>query len=124
MESWLSVTTAGERMQIEALQAWLAEEPEIRGRLRRVREPAEPGQLGALADILAVAVGSGGTLTVLASSLSVWLKQPRRSDVRIKVHAPNGTVAELDAQRCTVAEVEAVLRTCLQPAAQAEDRSA
>jgi hypothetical protein len=123
MESWLSVTSADERTQIEELRAWLAEEPGIRGRIRHVGNRAEPGQLGFLTDVLAVAVGSGGTLTVLASSLSVWLKQPRRSDVRVTVHAPDKTVVDLSAQRCTVAEVEGVLRACLQPGLQVPDTS-
>jgi hypothetical protein len=123
MESWLSVTSPDERTQVEVLRAWLVEEPDIRGRLRHVGPAAVPGQLGAVADVLAIAVGSGGVLTVLASSLSVWLKQPRRSDVRLTVHAPDGTVVELDARRCTVTEVEAVLRASLRPETRAEDGS-
>jgi len=123
MESWLSVTSPDERTQVEALRVWLVEEPDFRGRLRYVGRAAVPGQLGAVADVLAVAVGSGGALTVLASSLSVWLKQPRRSDVRLTVHAPDGTVVEIDAHRCTVSEVEAALRASLRPGTSAADSS-
>ena len=43
------------------------------------------GELGALGDALVVAVGAGGVLPVLATSLYAWLSQPRRSDVRIRI---------------------------------------
>ena len=37
-----------------------------------------------------IAVGSGGALTALATSLRGWLTQPRRSDVRIRVTGEAG----------------------------------
>lgn len=66
--------------------------------------------MGALADALAVAVGSGGVLTVLTASLRAYLSQPRKSDVRILVRAEGRSVT-VEAER--VNDVEALLRETL-----------
>lgn len=93
------------------LSDWLHQESELRGRVSPGDALPGPGELGALSDILMVAVGSGGTLSALAASLKVFLAQPRRSDVRIVVTAPDGRRVELDAKR--VADVEQLLRQTL-----------
>lgn len=74
---------------------------------------APPGELGAVTDVLIVALGTGGTASVLASSLRTFLAQPRRSDVRITVQAPDGSRVEVDAKR--VADVENLVRQALSP---------
>ena len=114
MEAWLSAVSTDGQTWIDELRSWLAEEPEIRGRLRSAGPAVRPGQMGVLAEVLVAGVGSSGALTVLASSLSVWLKH-RHSDMRVIVHSPDGTSVELDARRCDAAEVEAVLRASLRP---------
>jgi hypothetical protein len=55
--------------------------------------------MGALTDVLVVAAGSGGTLTVLAHSLRAWFAQPKRSDVRIQVKTPDGREITVNAER-------------------------
>lgn len=76
--------------------------------------PPNPGEMGSLPDVLTVAMGAGGALTVLVSALRTWLAQPRRSDVKITVRSPDGRVVELDAHR--VADSEALLRAVLEAA--------
>jgi hypothetical protein len=93
------------------LSDWLRQESELRGLVSSGNAVPRPGELGALSDLLMVAVGSGGILSVLAASLKVFLVQPRRSDVRIVVTSPDGRRVELDAKR--VGDVEQLLRQVL-----------
>jgi hypothetical protein len=55
--------------------------------------------MGAAAEALVVAVGSGGALSVLLSSLKAWLAQPKRSDIRIEIRTPDGRTLLVDAKR-------------------------
>ncbi|AUG81298.1 hypothetical protein CFP65_6652 [Kitasatospora sp. MMS16-BH015] len=106
----LSVTGEDAVDELADLADWLRHEPELRGLVAFVGAEPGPGELGALADALAVAVGSGGALTVLAASLRAYLSQPRKSDVRIEVRGPEHSVT-VDATR--VKDVEALLRETL-----------
>jgi hypothetical protein len=54
--------------------------------------------MGSLEDALAVALGAGGALTVLANSISVWLTQ-RRADVKIEVRSEDGRVVTVTVDR-------------------------
>lgn len=96
---------------LEELSDWLRLESELRGRVSSAAAVPRPGELDALSDALMVAVGSGGTLSVLATSLKTFLAQPRRSDVRIVVTSPDGRRVELDAKR--VSDVDQLLRQTL-----------
>ncbi len=98
---------------IESLSDWLRGEPELAGRLHVTGLTPGEGELGALADVLIVAVGSGGTLSVLATSLKAWLSQPRRSDVRIRVQHDGGETVEIDASRIDGERVDALIRQAL-----------
>jgi hypothetical protein len=71
------------------------------------------GELGALAEVLVAAVGSGGTVSVLAGALYAWLSQPRRSDIRIRVEGDNGRAVEIDADRVDAQQAEDMLRQAL-----------
>jgi hypothetical protein len=71
------------------------------------------GELGALADVLVIAVGSGGTLSVLAASLRAWVAQPRKSDVRIRVQHDDGETVEIDASRIDGERLDALIRQAL-----------
>ncbi|WP_046722558.1 effector-associated constant component EACC1 [Streptomyces xiamenensis] len=93
------------------LSDWLRAEPELRGMVALSTAVPSPGELGGLSDALVIAVSSGGALTVLAASLRAFLAQPRRSDIRIVVHGPEGHRVEVDAKR--VGDVEALLREVL-----------
>lgn len=67
-----------------SLRNWLVQEDELRGRVEMDDPEVAPGQMGALPEVLAVAVGSGGALTVLAQQTRVWLQQ-RRSNVQVQI---------------------------------------
>lgn len=113
MESWL---VADDMDGLASLNDWLRHEEELRGRVRLVPQVPEPGQMGSLVDVLAVAVGGSGALTVLAKSLAVWLRQPRRSTIRISVARLDGTTVGITGENLrTAGEIEGLLRDCLHP---------
>ena len=98
--------------ELERLCAWLGQEEQLRGLVAAGPVPPRPGELGALVEVLAVAVGSGGTLSVLAASLTGFLSQPRNADVRIVITGPDGRRVEIDAKR--VGDVETLVRCALE----------
>jgi hypothetical protein len=94
---------------------WLRHEDTLRGRVRTAQTPARPGEMGGVLDALEVALGSGGADALLATSVSTWLSQPRRTDVKLTVTAEDGRHIELDARRIQdpavlLREVERLLR--------------
>ncbi|MGI8335855.1 effector-associated constant component EACC1 [Actinomadura scrupuli] len=114
MEFRISLVGGAPGADVESLGDWLRGEPELAGRVRGEGAAPRPGELGAALDVLVVAVGSGGALTVLGKSLSTWLTQPRRSQVRIRVKGEAGRVIEIDADRVDGARIETLLREVLQ----------
>lgn len=116
MESLLVVTGADAVDGLESLTDWLLHEGDLSGRVRLVHREPEQDQLGSWGEVLSVAVGGGGALSVLAGSLSVWLRQPRRATVRVAVAKPDGTKVEITGENLRGAvEIEDLLRTCLHP---------
>lgn len=98
---------------IESLSDWLRGERELAGRLHLAGPVPGQNELGALADVLIVAVGSGGTLSVLATSLRAWLAQPHKPDFRIRVQGAGGQTVEIDAKRADADSVITLLRETL-----------
>ncbi|MEV0056170.1 hypothetical protein AB0H34_37500 [Saccharopolyspora shandongensis] len=97
--------------ELFSLRDWLSREDELRGRVSVDQPPVPPGQMGAAIDILTVAVGTGGAVTVLARSVSVWLRH-RSSDVKIEITGEDGRRVTVAADRVpdATALVEQVLR--------------
>jgi hypothetical protein len=91
------------------LAEWLSGENEFRGKVRSIREPIGGTELGAVTELLTVALGASGAGTVLASSLVTWL-QTRRTTARITVESTKGSVT-LDIQ--TVGDVVPLLEQIL-----------
>ncbi len=79
------------------LAAWLADEGELRGCLRRVAAPVPMGVLGADLAQLAVSLTSGGAATALASAVIAWLKR-RAGPVTVRV-SRDGSMIELSVSR-------------------------
>jgi Effector Associated Constant Component 1 len=98
---------------LESLDDWLRGEPRLAGRVKVAVPRPREGELGALGDALVVAAGSGGALSVLATSLHAWLAQPRRSDVLIRVQGGNGRVVEIAADRVDAAQTAVLLHEAL-----------
>jgi len=117
VESWLVVTSANAVDGPESLTDWLSREGKLSGRVRLVHREPEQDQSGSWGEVLSVAVGvGGGTLTALAGSLSVWLRQPRHATVRVAVAKPDGTKVEITGAHPRGAyEIEDLLRNCLHP---------
>jgi hypothetical protein len=86
------------------LAAWLADEGELRGCVRRVAAPVPIGVLGADLAQLAVSLTSGGAATALASAVIAWLKR-RAGPVTVCV-SRDGSMIELSVSR--VREMNAV----------------
>ncbi|MET9225687.1 hypothetical protein [Lentzea sp. NPDC003310] len=82
---------------VATLLDWLLREEELRGLVQRSKVAPQPGHMGGLTEFVTVAVGSGGALTVLLSSISGWLRS-RRSDVTVEVTIGKNKV-RVDAKR-------------------------
>src|SRR4051812_22664993 len=103
----ISFVGAAEDDTVDRLHEFLQLEPELRGRSRSEAQPGRPGEMGGYADVLQVAVGSGGAITMLVASVATWLRM-RRSNVRIQLrrgevevtldaeHVRTASYAELD----------------------------
>jgi hypothetical protein len=72
----IGVTLAGAQAgeDARALRRWLADEEDLRGRVRLVDQPPEPGTLGGVVDTLVVGLGSGGAVTAFAAGLVSWIR--------------------------------------------------
>ncbi|MFE9607223.1 hypothetical protein [Streptomyces sp. NPDC006012] len=114
MHSVLAVEGSEGPESLVDLTTWLGDETLLRGRVRVPPPVPGRGELGGWSDVVLVAVGAGGAVTALARSLSVYLRQPRRSTVRIKVVAPDGRRTELTVQHTKdLTAVEELLKTAL-----------
>jgi Effector Associated Constant Component 1 len=109
----LAVDGAGTPEDLEDLFDWLRGRPELRGYVRSGQGPALEGALGASAvDLISVAIGSGGLLSVLAGSLQSWFAQPRprRNGVIIKITREDGK-EEIEVHAGRSANVESLMRS-------------
>jgi hypothetical protein len=114
MDVGIAVLGEGSTMELHSLHAWLLKENELRGRVHPQRAPVGQGEMGALVDALIVALGSSGAITVLARSLETWLRQPRRTALRLKVTRPDGSMVEFAADHIKdIGQLEPVLRQAL-----------
>jgi hypothetical protein len=113
IEVQISATELDERKQLESLENWLRLDSNFRGRTSLSGTPSE-GDLGTAVELLAVAIGSGGVISVLATSLSTWIQQPKKSDITLKVTGPTGKTVEIDAKRATPQEVNELLIKALE----------
>jgi hypothetical protein len=75
----------GDTDDVAALYRWLRSDDDLRGRVRLDQPTPGPGEMGALAEIVTVAVSSGGLVTALAGALTGWLAQRRRTPVTVEV---------------------------------------
>ncbi|MDA1362462.1 hypothetical protein O1R50_22765 [Glycomyces luteolus] len=95
--------------ELRMLNSWLSNEPELRGRVKLERSAPGATELGAVVEAVIVALGAGGTGSILASSLVTWIKS-RRTTVRLKVQVSSKTV---ELELATVDDVGPVLKQVL-----------
>ncbi|MGW3999704.1 effector-associated constant component EACC1 [Amycolatopsis sp. NPDC004772] len=110
----LRITGEDSETRLRALHRWLGREDDLRGRVALRNRPVAPGEMGGVADVLTVALGSGGAAAVLvhaiSRSVSTWLTQSR-SDVTVTMTTTTGTETReitVDARRAR--DPEAVIR--------------
>jgi Effector Associated Constant Component 1 len=111
MEILLSVGTAD---ATESLSTWLSESFPLPGCIRHVSIMPTPGAQGPGSDALAVALGSGGSITTLALCLRTWIQQyfaQRSTAVHVELIGEDGTKATIDA--ASADEAERILRQVL-----------
>ncbi|MEV5653722.1 hypothetical protein [Streptomyces sp. NPDC052291] len=113
IEAQITVTDSAERMHLESLDSWLRMDSSFRGRTKLSGTPSE-NDLGTAVELLTVAIGSGGVISVLAASLSSWFQQPKRTDITLKVTRPNGKSVEIHARRATLDEITKLLHETLE----------
>lgn len=90
MEADLEVSGGDEANELADLWEWMRVERDLAGMVRLVPHPPSEGELGGAFDVLVVALGSGGAVAALASSLTAWLKT-RRSDVTVTIKTAKGS---------------------------------
>lgn len=83
---------------VASLTSWLTDNETLRGHIRPEQRPPEPGHLGAVVDVLTVALGSGGVGVALVQSLCTWLRT-RRPAVTITLQGADGRSLRIDFQR-------------------------
>ena len=106
----VQLVVVGEDDHTRDLFDWLLADNDLRGRVEREQASPRAGEMGAVSDVLTVALGSGGVATALVTSLRVWLTQ-RHSDVKVEIRSADGRSIVVDASR--VNEVDAILREAL-----------
>ena len=106
MDAQLRLAAPDESDELAALYEWLLNDSDLRGAIRRDDAAPVPGHMGALADVLTVALGSGGAITALVASLRTYFTQ-RRSDIKIEIRTDDGASLVVDAKR--VPDAEALL---------------
>ena len=83
--------------ELRSIYTWLSREEDLRGRLRPVQRPPEPGTLGSITQILIMTVGPGSAAAT-ASAIVTWLRY-RTSDIVCHITREDGTPVELTAKR-------------------------
>ncbi|MGW3964437.1 effector-associated constant component EACC1 [Amycolatopsis sp. NPDC005003] len=112
MQARIRVTAGDSRDRLRPLLTWLRAENELRGRLELTGAAPAPDEMGAVADVLTVALGGGGAAAVLARSLSVWLRQ-QRSDTTIEITTDGDGARSVKVTAQRVEDAEAVIKSVL-----------
>ncbi|KUN08714.1 hypothetical protein AQI95_06760 [Streptomyces yokosukanensis] len=109
------IRLSGETAQAEliGLAEWLGREDDFRGRTVVERPESRPDLMGGVAEVLIVALGAQGAGTVLAASLSVWIRQ-RRPSADIEVTGPDGQSVRISLRNVPQPDLDAVLRKVLE----------
>lgn len=103
----------GALADLESLCDWLTQEPALMSRVKLSGPAPRESELGAVPEILTIAVGAGGAISILASALKAWILLPRRTDACIRVEGPEGRAVQIDVKRINETRVDDLLRQAL-----------
>lgn len=110
MDAFIRLKSHRQLDDMISLTEWLRGERGLKGSVQPVRSAPAETELGTIVDMISVAVGTGGTVTVLVNSLNAWL-QTRRSEVKLTVSHGDRSVTVDASNVNNVREViEAALR--------------
>lgn len=98
--------------ELAGLMDWLMRSDEFRGRVFVEQAMVPLDQMGAATEVLIVALGAHGVGSVLASSLSVWIRH-RRPSVDVEVTNEQGRRVKLSVRDSATIDVAAVLSALL-----------
>ncbi len=96
----LTITVGGgtESEELYSLRRWLVGEDQLRGKVRAIERPPDPGKLGSLPEALVIALGPGGGGTVLAGAVIAWIRH-RSGNVVLRVNKADGSSLEVEGRR-------------------------
>lgn len=105
----LAITVAGMDTDddLRSLYRWLADDDGLRGRVRLVDGPPEPGTMGSVPELIAVVLTQSGIAAAVAGTVVAWLRH-RTKDVVCKVKKADGSLVELSAKRVRTADLAAL----------------
>jgi hypothetical protein len=112
------VAVDGDSAAGESLWDWLRQEPSLRGRVRHVSLPPQPGTMGSVSELVVEGVVTGTISTfagLLGQSLSVWLSQRLSrgaAHTAVEITTADGRSVTVTTER--VAEVEQLVRLALE----------
>lgn len=89
MQARLTCEGAGSVRDARALADWLRRVDELRGGVKLVGAQVQPGRLGGISDVVGIALGGGGAVTVLIRSVFAWLGQ-RAQGTRVLLDIEKG----------------------------------
>ena len=94
MDLEIRVKGEGSQADLAALSQWLGSQRGLAGRVRLRQGPSGEQELGGVGfELVTVALGSGGAMSVLVGALSTWLSKRPISTIRISL--PGGGEIEV-----------------------------
>ncbi|MGW4243007.1 effector-associated constant component EACC1 [Nocardia sp. NPDC004722] len=113
MTAQIRLVGGNAQRELTDLVAWLSREDDFRGRVSLERPPVQPGDMGAVTDVLVVAFGAQGLGAALAASLTVWIKH-RRPSADIEVTRGAHRNVKISVTDLPASEVADLLRKALE----------
>ncbi|MBL1120587.1 hypothetical protein JK364_51125 [Streptomyces sp. 110] len=113
MSTKIRLSGAQAQSALVELSDWLSREDLLRGRISIERGPIQPEQMGAISDVLLVALSANGAGVALATSLSVWIKH-RRPSIDLEVTNENGQSVTVHVRDAPAQDIEPLLRKALE----------
>jgi hypothetical protein len=106
VEYTVTLASGNADRELPSMQQWLARTGTPARSRRAIPEP-DPGQLGAGADALMLALGPGGVAIAVIGAVVTWLRG-RRTDVALHITSHDGRSVKLTAQGVRGMDADAV----------------